>query len=159
MCMHVWAQPHVCVYVLKGSRQVRWVGAPLVSVLTVLWESRTEAVSDTLVCSLLAPLGGRSTQASPGESGGPLGTGQDWDREGVAQYEGQAFSLSEKKRNQIQAKSPSIYCILHLSRATSWKESCEGNCTMGPGRTREGIREERRDAVNHDRLFILTAYS
>lgn len=40
-----------------------------------------EAVSDTLVCSLLAPLWGRSTQASPGESGGPLGTGQDKDRE------------------------------------------------------------------------------
>lgn len=40
------------------------------------------------------------------------------EREGE-QHGGQAFSFSEKKRNQIQAKSPSIYCILHLSRATS----------------------------------------
>ena len=124
----------------------------LCAVLVWVWE----AVRDTLVCSLLAPLWACSTQASPGESGGPLGTGQDREVEGGGSHGDDAFSLSEKERNQIQAKAPSIYCIPHLSRATSWKESCKGNCTMGSERTTEEIREDRRDTVNHDHSITLT---
>lgn len=144
-CMYVCelARAPLCVYVQlrEADRQGGGGGLLSLSVYCVLCEGGREAVSDTLVCSLLAPLWGRSTQASPGESGGPLGTGQD--REGErGQHGGQAFSHYEKERNQIQAKSPSIYCIPHLSRASSWKEIHEGNCTMGPGRTREDRRGE-----------------
>lgn len=56
---------------------------------------------------------------------------------GGGQHGGPAFSHYEKERNQIQAKSLSIYCSPRLSRAANWKEIHRGNCTIGPGRTRE----------------------
>lgn len=141
MCMrrYVWActTTTVCLCAPERGRQARWGGALSLSVLYVLCECRREAVSDTLVCSLLAPLWGRSTLASPGESGGPLGTGQDREGGEGGQHGGQAFSHYEKERNQIQAKSPSIYCIPHLSRAASWKE-IRGATVQWGGHERRG---------------------
>lgn len=136
MCEAAPTPQCVCVH-LRERRLARWGGVLSVSVLCV-----RKAESDTLVCSLLAPLWGRSTQASPGDSGCPLGTGQD--REGEeGQHGGQAFSHYEKEWNQIQAKSPSIYCIPHLSKAPDWKEIRGGNCTMGLGRTSEERKAEK----------------
>lgn len=82
-CMYVWELNNTAVSPCapEKGKEARWRGALSLSVFCVLFKARRKAVSDTLVCSLLAPLWGRSTQASPGESGGPLGTGQD--REGV----------------------------------------------------------------------------
>lgn len=90
-----------------------------------------KAVSDTLVCSLLISLWRCSTLER--ERGGV-----PWepDRMGRGQHASQAFSHHEKKRNQIQAKSLSIYCIPHLSRAANWNQICRRNFTMGEGSTR-----------------------
>lgn len=72
-----------------------------------------KAVSDTLVCSLLISLWRCPTLEREGVP-------WELDRTGRGQHAGQAFSHHEKKRNQIQAKSLSIYCIPHLSRAANW---------------------------------------
>lgn len=74
----------------------------LLSMLCVLFEAGRKAVSDTLVCSLLAPLWGRSTQASLGESGGPLGSGQD--REGGRGGSMEAQFSGTMKRSGIKYK-------------------------------------------------------
>ena len=80
------------------------------SVLCVPCEGGIEAVSDTLDCSLLAPLQGRSTQASLGESGGPLGTGQD--REGGSM--GASLSAT-MKRSGIKYKQKLLQYTVSLT--------------------------------------------
>lgn len=90
-------------------------------------------------CPTLRPL-------HPGQPG-RVGVPWELDRTGRReQHGGQAFSCSEKERNQIQEKSPSIYCIPHLSRATSWKESSY-RATVQWAQEGQDRRSERREKL------------
>lgn len=116
-----------CTAVWLRLRRVRWGGAPLLPVL------RTSVGEGCKRYPCLFSTHFPLTLLHPGKRGV---VPWELDRTGRGQHAGQAFSHHEKKRNQIQAKSLSIYCIPHLSRAANWNQIYRGNCTMGEGSTR-----------------------
>lgn len=121
MCRYMFkrAPTPPCVLVHLRGRQVRCGGAVAVRALCavcVLEErcKRYPCLFPTCPTLMLSPpWPARERVGVPWELDS---TGRE---RGGRQHGGQPFSHYEKERNQIQAKSLSIYCIPHLSRAAN----------------------------------------
>lgn len=127
-----------CLCMPDRGRHESWGGALWQSVPSLLQEGCKRYPCLFPPCPTL-------TLLHPGQAAKEWGVPWELDRTGRESGKGRegeaaqrpGFQPAEKEWNQIQAKSLSIYCIPHLSRAASWKEIRRGDCTMGLERTRE----------------------
>lgn len=138
MCEHAPAPLLRC----TRERETGKVRGCAVAVCALLCEWGRKAVSDTLVCSLLAPLWGCSTLASPGKSGGPLGTGQDRETEGGST---EARLSATMKRSGIKYKQNLLQYTVSLTWVGQLAERRSAGATV---QWAQGGQERREDVVN-----------